>query len=98
MNLVVLGANGRTGKLVVQEALEMGETVSAVVRSQAKRLDIEHSQLHTVVGDPCDASFLTKVFDGQDAVISTLGGRSPSQKAKSWRDLCLAAAAIEMHA
>ena len=41
MKLVVLGANGRTGKLVVQEALEMGETVTAVVRSEAKKLDID---------------------------------------------------------
>ena len=83
MKLVVLGANGRTGKLVVQEALEMGETVTAVVRSEAKKLDIEHNRLQTIVGDPCDPTFLAKVFTGQDAVVSTLGGRSPTKKATS---------------
>lgn len=87
MKFVVLGANGRTGQLVVQEALEMGETVTAVVRSETKRPPIEHPQLNVVVGDPCDARFLTQVFEDQDVVISTLGGRSPTKAATSiyWR-------------
>ncbi|MEM8651805.1 MAG: NAD(P)H-binding protein [Pseudomonadota bacterium] len=87
MNLVVLGANGRTGQLVIQEALAMGDTVTAVVRSETKRPKIESNHLKTVVGDPCDATFLASVFKGQDAVISTLGGRRPTKKAASvyWR-------------
>lgn len=83
MNLVVLGANGRTGRLVVREALNKGETVTAVVRTDAKRLTIEHDQLNLVVGDPCDPKFLSEVFRDQDAVISTLGGRKPTKKATS---------------
>jgi hypothetical protein len=87
MKLVVLGANGRTGRLVVQEALRKGDTVTALVRSDAKRLTITHDQLHIVVGDPCDPKFLSGVFRDQDAVISTLGGRMPTKKATSiyWR-------------
>lgn len=87
MKLVVLGANGRTGKLVIQEALAAGDTVTAVVRSVAKRPSIRHADLKVVVGDPCNPKFLGKVFEGQDAVISALGGRSPSKNATSvyWR-------------
>lgn len=83
MKLVVLGANGRTGKLVVLEALAAGDTVTAVVRSESRRLSIQHDHLNVVVGDPCNPKFLGKIFAGQDAVISALGGRSPTKSATS---------------
>lgn len=83
MKLLVLGANGRTGRHVVREALDEGATVTAVVRSEAKRPAIRHERLHVVIGDPCDPKFLATVFRGQEAVISTLGGRRPTKKATS---------------
>ena len=87
MKLVVLGANGRTGKLVVAEALAAGDTVTAVVRSNSRRLSLKHDRLSVVVGDPCNPKFLARVFEGQDAVISALGGRRPTRAAMSiyWR-------------
>ncbi|MDU8911357.1 NAD(P)-binding oxidoreductase [Aestuariicoccus sp. MJ-SS9] len=87
LKLVVLGANGRTGRLVVREALDIGDSVTAVVRSDAKRLALQHSRLRVVVGDPCDPTFLGKIIAGHDAVISTLGGRRPTKGATSvyWR-------------
>ncbi len=81
MKLVVLGANGRTGRHVIELALKQGASVTAVVRSDATRLDIQHDELETCVGDPCDTGFLADVFQGQDVVISTLGGRLPTKKA-----------------
>ena len=81
MKLTVLGANGRTGRLVVSEALARGMDVTAVVRSQEKVPSSSHSDLSAKVGDPCDAGFLRDVFHGQDVVISTLGGRRPTQEA-----------------
>ncbi|MEO1253036.1 MAG: NAD(P)-binding oxidoreductase [Pseudomonadota bacterium] len=83
MNLVVLGANGRTGIQVVRLALDQGAHVGAVVRSEAKRPSIRHDKLKAIVGDPCDPKFLTEAFRDQDAVISTLGGRLPTKKATS---------------
>ncbi len=83
MKLVILGANGRTGTHVVQEALAGGDMVTAIVRSEAKRPLVHHPQLKVAVGDPCNPTFLAEVFGGQDAVISTLGGRSPTKKATS---------------
>ena len=81
MNLVLLGANGRTGTHVLRLALERGETVTAVVRSEEKRPKLQHTRLRVVVGDPCDPAFLADVFRGQDAAISTLGGRMPTKRA-----------------
>ncbi|MEM1138407.1 MAG: NAD(P)-binding oxidoreductase [Pseudomonadota bacterium] len=81
LRLVVLGANGRTGILVVGAALERGMEVTAVVRSADKRPDIRHDRLMAAVGDPCDKDFLREVLKGQDAVISTLGGKRPTKAA-----------------
>ncbi|WP_243611447.1 NAD(P)-dependent oxidoreductase [Shimia aestuarii] len=83
MKLVILGANGRTGRLVLRRALDEGAEVTAVVRSVAKWPRETDPRLSVVIGDPCDARFLRKVLHGQDAVISTLGGRSPTRKAAS---------------
>jgi putative NADH-flavin reductase len=83
MKLVVLGANGGTGKHVLRAALDDGMTVTAVVRSENKLPKIQHPNLKTVVGDPCDPMFLKTVLRDQDALISTLGGRAPTRAATS---------------
>jgi putative NADH-flavin reductase len=83
VKLVVLGANGRTGTRVLQAALDRDMDVTAVVRSASKQPDIRHEKLTVMIGDPCDAAFLKPVFRGQDAVISTLGGRRPTRLATS---------------
>ncbi len=83
MKILVLGANGRTGCHLVRLALKRGDTVSAVVRSEEKRPDIQHDDLTVLVGDPCDANFLSDVFHGHDAVVSALGGRRPTKAATS---------------
>ncbi|MEM9269336.1 MAG: NAD(P)-binding oxidoreductase [Pseudomonadota bacterium] len=81
MKLIVLGANGRTGQHVVELALERGMEVTAVVRSTAKTPPLRHERLSVEVGDPCDPAFLKGVLRGQDALISTLGGRRPTKAA-----------------
>lgn len=83
MELVVLGANGRTGMHVVRRALDEGAGVTAVVRSEARRPAIRHDRLTVVIGDPCDPKLLARAFRGQDAVVSTLGGRLPTKTAMS---------------
>lgn len=83
MRLVVLGANGRTGRHVLRAALDDGIEVTAVVRCAKKHPGIRHERLTVAFGDPCDAEFLRPVFRGQDAIISTLGGRLPTKSATS---------------
>jgi uncharacterized protein YbjT (DUF2867 family) len=74
MNLVVLGATGRTGRLVVEQALAAGHTVTALVRSPEK-LTTGNSRLRVITGEATDTSALSRALEGADAVISTLGGR-----------------------
>jgi uncharacterized protein YbjT (DUF2867 family) len=73
MNLLVLGATGRTGSLVVEQALAAGHTVTALVRSPDK-LTIRNSNLHVVAGEATDEAAVSRALAGADAVISTLGG------------------------
>jgi len=62
MKLVVFGANGRTGRLVVAAALDRGIRVAGVVRSGKWDPGIRHERLTMVVGDPCDRFIFKKVI------------------------------------
>ena len=73
MNLVVLGATGGIGRLVVDQALAAGHTVTVLVRSPEK-LAVRNPNLHVVAGQATDPAAVARVLDRADAVISTLGG------------------------
>ena len=73
MNIVVLGATGGTGRLVVEQALAAGHTVTALVRSPEK-LPMSHANLRVVAGSATNTESVAHALEGADAVISTLGG------------------------
>ncbi|MFJ3631557.1 NAD(P)-dependent oxidoreductase [Streptomyces sp. NPDC090112] len=75
MQLTVFGATGATGRLVVEQALEAGHRVRAVVRTPSK-LALEHHELETVKADLFDPDSLKPTLVGADAVISALGATS----------------------
>lgn len=81
MRIILLGANGRTGRETLNRALNAGDTVTALVRSNDKLADVAHSRLHVHEGDVCDSNFLNEIFPGHDAIISTLGPRTPTKTA-----------------
>ncbi|MFE2424679.1 NAD(P)-dependent oxidoreductase [Streptomyces hokutonensis] len=72
MKLLVLGATGATGRLLVDQALAAGHTVRALVRSPQK-LDAARPGLDVVSGQATDAGDVTQAMAGVDAVISALG-------------------------
>ena len=72
MKIAVLGANGKTGRLVVAEALERSHAVVAVVRDPSG-VEVEHARLHVARADATDEVALTDALVGVDAVVSTLG-------------------------
>lgn len=81
MKIVQLGANGRTGREVMRLALEAGDSVTGLVRSADSLGDMKHDQLQVHVGNVCDPEFLKAALSGHDAVISTLGPRTPTKSA-----------------
>lgn len=73
MKLLIIGATGRTGRHVVQQALARGHDVTAMIRRPGA---IEaHAGLRLVVSDPLNAADLAPILAGQDVVISCLGQR-----------------------
>ncbi|MGW5377810.1 NAD(P)-dependent oxidoreductase [Nocardia sp. NPDC003999] len=76
--IAVLGATGRTGRMVVDRALARGHRVTAIVRPATTAAPTLGSTV--VTADPCAAGALTGLLDGYDAVISALGatGRGPA--------------------
>ena len=77
MQITVLGANGKTGTAVVDQALARGHRVTALVRDRSK-ITRSDAGLTVVEGDAREADDVAKALVGSDAVISTLG----SMKAK----------------
>lgn len=72
MRVLILGATGKTGVPLVQQALAGGHTVTAFVRNPAS-LTVQHPNLHVVQGDIQDAAAVAAAVAGQDAVLSALG-------------------------
>jgi putative NADH-flavin reductase len=70
-NLVVFGASGRTGRLVVSQAIGRGHTVTAFVRDASKQWFPDAVEVRQ--GDPHDADAVADVLLGKDAVVSALG-------------------------
>ena len=75
MRIVLLGATGKVGRLVLQRALEQGHEVTALVRSPAK-ITQTHDRLTVKTGNLKDPAVMAEAMVGQDAVISALGHKS----------------------
>ena len=72
MKLAILGASGRTGRLLTERALAAGHQVRVLVRTAAK-LSLQHPHLEVRVGDSTDRASVQGLVDGCDAVISAVG-------------------------
>ena len=72
MKILVSGATGNVGRLVVEQALARGHEVVALARNP-QNLQREHPNLTTGAVDILDAQTLKPWLQGVDAVISTVG-------------------------
>lgn len=75
MKIVVFGASGKTGTLLIDQALNLGYFVKAYVRN-ADSIKIQNPNLEVIVGQLSDKEKLKEAINGVDACISTLGGGS----------------------
>jgi putative NADH-flavin reductase len=71
MNLFVLGATGKTGRILAAQGLARGHAITAFGRSALH--DGATQTARIVVGDPMEADSLAAAMPGHDAVLSALG-------------------------
>ncbi|MGC5031177.1 NAD(P)-dependent oxidoreductase [Micromonospora sp. DT229] len=72
MRIAVVGANGRTGRLVVEQALARGYGVTALAR-QRQQPSSRDERLSAVEVDVLNRDRVVEALSGADAVISALG-------------------------
>jgi uncharacterized protein YbjT (DUF2867 family) len=72
MSVLVVGATGSIGRLVVEEAVRQGHAVRALVRDPAKARRLS-SEAQVVLGDVTRPDTLPGAVDDIDAIVFTLG-------------------------
>lgn len=71
MHVLVIGASGKVGRLLLDEGLKRGHSFTAQTRSAGKLASTPG--IKVVVGSPVDEQFIDSVVPGHDAVLFTLG-------------------------
>ncbi len=72
MKLAIIGGTGKTGKELLQQGLEAGHTIAALVRNP-KKVQLVHPNLTVIQGNVLNPKDLANIFYGKDAVLSALG-------------------------
>jgi putative NADH-flavin reductase len=75
VKVVIFGATGRTGRLLVEGALGRGHAVTALVRAP-DRLGALRDSVHVVQGDVLDGGAVSDAVDGQEAALVALAAGS----------------------
>jgi len=70
--ILVIGANGGTGKQCVAIALDAGHHVTAMLRNPDK-LNLRHPNLEIVKGDLMQPDTIMRYLENKDVVISAIG-------------------------
>ena len=79
MRIVLFGATGKTGSLLVEQALAKGHQVTAYVRNP-QSVKIENPNLKIMVGNLSETLKLKDALVGAEACFSTLGGNSLTKR------------------
>jgi putative NADH-flavin reductase len=82
MKILLLGATGAVGKLVLDQLLREGHHVTAMVRN-ASLVQMAHPRFNLVQGEATVGTDIERFLAGQDAVISTIG--APTNKKTTLR-------------
>jgi putative NADH-flavin reductase len=77
MKITVIGATARSGRVIIQQALDQGFTVTGLARTPSK-LGFEHERLTLVKGDVRDVETLMNSLSGDEVVICMVGKSAPT--------------------
>jgi uncharacterized protein len=82
MNICILGANGRVGAVILNNSLEAGHTVTALVRNP-NRITCTSSNLNWITGNALNESDLNQAIRNADIVFCALNTDGNSTLSKS---------------
>ena len=89
MKLFVIGATGRTGQEIVQQAIARNHHVTAFVRSP-ESISLKNERLIVLKGNAMDENELFRAVQNHDAVVSTLGPREVFKPSSMLHDSAVA--------
>jgi uncharacterized protein YbjT (DUF2867 family) len=89
VKLFVIGATGRTGQEIVQQALARNHHVTAFVRSP-ENITLQNERLTVLKGNAMDENQLFRAVQNHDAVVSTLGPREVFKPSSMLHDSAVA--------
>lgn len=78
-NMLLLGANGRTGREIIKLCLNANSPITAVVRNRASLNDITHPLLEVIEANATNAEQLKLIISNHETIISTLGPKTPRE-------------------
>ncbi len=72
MNIAILGASGKTGTQLIEQALGKGHSVIGIARSPEKIASTD-ARVDKRFGDAWDEASVVAALEGADAVVTTVG-------------------------
>lgn len=69
MKIIITGSLGNVAKPLAQQLVKQGHDITVISSSEERRHDIESLGAKPAIGTITDIDFLTKTFDGADAVF-----------------------------
>jgi putative NADH-flavin reductase len=95
--VLVLGANGPSGRRVVQQALDRGLRVDALTR-HPETFPLRHERLHVIAGDATEPAVVDAAVAPCDVVISVIGSNFTRQPVEVYSASArLVVAAMQRH-
>lgn len=79
-NILIAGATGQTGRIIVQKLIDRGDRPRVLIRDQALVENLFGSHVQAMIGDVRQIESLLPAMDGIDTVISAIGSRTPVGK------------------
>jgi len=91
--IVVFGARGKIGRMIVAEALDRGHSVIGVSRKPTK-LRQKHEHFTAVEGDVTDRDSFRSLIEGADSIVISVGGNGKDNAPESSVQARAAATAV----
>jgi uncharacterized protein YbjT (DUF2867 family) len=84
--IAIVGATGNIGSKTAEILLANGKTVRAIARNADKLENLEAKGAEIAIGDSTDADFLSKAFNGVEAVLLMIPAKMDATDIKQYQD------------